>query len=218
MSVGGHQLALPGPGNERAVTSLKGNELKKRRRRIQGKRRTSVRLKRTTPNLCRLGLGQNAELRVQFSLVERRFCVLGSTVIEPSFLGQDFLPGAAFSQRPRLTPQKLDRKGRPSYTKAVPIVDTLFHWPGVPTVPGLAQFVRHSPKTCRKHLDDASLLAQGAASLQRFALVVTRLASSASVVMVGIWPFRLCHIRSCFQPPLSPLAVVREWRYWGWVG
>jgi hypothetical protein len=38
MSVGGHQLALPGPGNERAVTSLKGNELKKRRRRIKVKR------------------------------------------------------------------------------------------------------------------------------------------------------------------------------------
>lgn len=77
------------------------------------------------------GLGQSAELRAQFSLVGRRYCVMGSTVyIEPSFLRQVFLPGAAFPQRPRLMRQKLDRKGSPIYRKAVQVVDSLFHCPG----------------------------------------------------------------------------------------
>jgi len=44
----------------------------------------------------------------------------------PSIVRQDFLPGAAFPQRPRLMRQRLDRERRPVDRKAVQTGDPLF--------------------------------------------------------------------------------------------
>lgn len=86
---------------------------------MKGKRRTSVRLKRTMPNRCWLGLGQGAELRVQFSLVGRRYCVMGRrSMIEPSFLGQDFLPGCRFSAAAALNAAKARSKRQTDLQKS----------------------------------------------------------------------------------------------------
>lgn len=167
MSAGGHQLALPGPGNERAVTSLKGNGLKKRRRRIKGRRRTSVRGRCRT---CVAGLVDDAELRVQFSLVGRRYGVMGSTVWGQAVdLEAGFPAGCRFSAAAAVNAAKARPETQPDLQKSGPRSLPRFSIARPLRALAPAELVRHSPGICRNAPEDASLLAQGAASLRRFA-------------------------------------------------
>ena len=132
MSVGGHQLALPGPGNERAVTSLKGSELKKRRSAWKKKERTAVRFKKKKPNL----LAQPSLTMPNFGSVRfdgRRYCVRARrSRLTPSIVRQDFLPGCRFSVATTVSAAKGKPKKRASLQE-----NGTGRWPPFPlTLPG----------------------------------------------------------------------------------